>query len=323
MQVVAVDKTLITKRVACVGVGLIGHGWATLFAWKGYDVAIYDINDASTRKALHGIKQNLILLSKEDLLGKESLEACYRRVKVAKSLDVAVSDAQYIQESVYEKYKIKKEVFKMVDRYAPKDAIIASSSSTLKMTNIQKSANNPERCVLVHPWNPTYLMPLVEIVSGKKTSKETVKNAKEFMTKLGKVAIVQKKEVNGTIGNRLAAALWREAIDLVYKDVAELEDIDKAVNAGPGMRWAIIGPHLSYHLGGGSGGIEYYLHHIGPTMASRWRTLAKWTSIPPAAEKKIIEGMKRTKILKEKSIDEVMEWRDRRLAILLKSLYDQ
>jgi len=316
-------KTSTPKQVACVGVGLIGHGWATLFAWKGYDVAIYDASDVSTRKALSRIKQNLVFLRKEGLLKRDSPEACFRRIKVSKNIDDAVNNSQYIQESVYEKYKTKKEVFKMIDRFAPKNAIIASSSSTLKMSNIQKSADSPERCILVHPWNPTHLMPLVEIVAGKKTSKKTVEVTKEFMTKLGKVAIVQKKEVNGTIGNRLAAALWREAIDLVYKGVVELEDIDKAVNAGPGMRWAVIGPHLSYHLGGGSGGIEYYLHHIGPTMASRWRSLAKWVAIPQAAENKIVEGVKKTKILQEKSIDDVVKWRDKRLALLLKSLYNQ
>jgi len=310
------------KRIACIGVGLIGHGWATLFAWKGCEVEIYDSSDVSLSKALSRIKQNLEFLNKEGLLEKESPEICYERIKVSNNIEEAVSNAEYIQESVYEKYKVKREVFKSIDRFAPYHAIIASSSSTLKITNIQKVTNNPERCILVHPWNPTHLMPLVEVVPGRRTSKETIKIAKELMTNLGKVAIVQKKEVNGTIGNRLAAALWREAIDLVYKGVAELEDIDKAVMAGPGMRWAVIGPHLSYLLGGGSGGIEYYLHHIGPTMASRWRTLAKWTSIPPIAEKNMIKGIMETKIVQEKSLEDIVKWRDERLATILKDFYN-
>ncbi|HIE14102.1 TPA: hypothetical protein EYP70_02405 [Candidatus Bathyarchaeota archaeon] len=125
------------------------------------------------------------------------------------------------------------------------------------------------------------------------------------------------------MGNRLAAALWREAIDLVDKGVAELEDVDKAVSAGPGLRWAILGPHLSYHLGGGNGGIEHYLQHLGPAMESRWKSLAKWTSLSSSMKKRIIEGIKRSERARKKSLEELIRWRDEKLGNLLKVLYEE
>jgi len=309
------------NKILCVGAGLIGQGWATLFSWKGYEVILQDLKEETLEYALVQIRRNLEFLAEKKLLENESCDDCLGRIRVTTDLAEAVLDIDYVQESVFESYDVKKEVFKLIDAAAPPDTIIASSSSTLKMSVIQKATKRPERCIVAHPWNPPHLMPLVEIIPGKKTSRETVEATKQFMARLGKVPVIQKKEVAGTIGNRLAAALWREAIDLVYKGVAELEDVDKAVSAGPGIRWAILGPHLSYHLGGGKGGIEYYLHHLGPAMAARWRTLATWTSIPKSAEKKVIEGVKRTRIVQEKPAEEIVKWRDEKLVELLKILY--
>lgn len=309
------------NKVACVGAGLIGHGWATLFSWKGYEVTLQDLREDALENALSQIGRNLEFLADHELLGAESCEGCLGRIRITTDLEDAVGEANYVQESVYESYKVKKEVFKSMDAVAPPDTILASSSSTLKMSVIQRATGRPDRCVVAHPWNPPHLMPLVEIIPGRETSTETIEATKELMTKLGKVAVVQKKEVSGTIGNRLAAALWREAIDIVDRGVAGLEDVDKAVSAGPGIRWAILGPHLSYHLGGGKGGMEYYLRHLGPAMAARWRTLATWTSIPSSAERMLIEGIRDMKLVQENSFGEITEWRDKKLVELLKALY--
>ncbi len=309
------------NKVACVGAGLIGHGWATLFSWKGYEVTLQDLKKDALENALSQIRRNLEFLAEHELLGAESCENCLGRIRITTDLEGAVSEADYVQESVYESYKVKNEVFKSMDAMAPPDTILASSSSTLKMSIIQRATHRPYRCIVAHPWNPPHLMPLVEIIPGRKTSTETIKATKELMTKLGKVPVVQKKEVSGTIGNRLAAALWREAIDLVRRGIAELEDVDKAVSAGPRIRWAILGPHLSYHLGGGTGGIEYYLRHLGPAMAARWRTLATWTSIPSSAERMLIKGIRDMKLVQENSFGEIAEWRDKKLVELLKALY--
>ncbi|MCD6530362.1 3-hydroxyacyl-CoA dehydrogenase family protein [Candidatus Bathyarchaeota archaeon] len=308
-------------KVACVGAGLIGRGWATLFAWRGYRVTLQDLKDEILENASFQIRRNLEFLAKKGLLKDESWKDCFRRIDFTTDIEDAVSEADYVQESVYEDYKVKKEVFRLMDAAAPPHAILASSSSTLKMSVIQEATEKPERCVIVHPWNPPHLMPLVEIVPGEKTSPETLRKTRSFMIKLGKVTVVQKKETVGTIGNRLAAALWREAIDLVYRGIAEVEDIDKAVSASLGIRWAVLGPYLSYHLGGGKGGIEYYLRHLGPAMENRWRTLATWTSIPSSAERKIIQGVKNMSLVKGKSMDEISEWRDEKIVELLKILY--
>lgn len=308
-------------KIACVGAGLIGRGWATLFAWKGYKVTLHDLKDKVLEDASSQIRRNLEFLAEKRLLNEGSWKDCFRRIDFTTDIVEAIRDADYVQESVYEDYKVKKEVFKLMDSAAQPHTILASSSSTLKMSVIQEATEKPDRCVIAHPWNPPHLMPLVEVVPGKKTSPEIVRKTKDFMTKLGKVAVVQKKETVGTIGNRLAAALWREAIDLVYRGVAEVEDIDKAVSASLGIRCAVLGPYLSYHLGGGIGGIEYYLRHLGPAMENRWRTLAKWTSMPPLAEKKIVQGVKEMEIVKEKSVDELSRWRDEKLVELLKVLY--
>jgi len=298
------------KKLACIGTGLIGQGWASLFAWKGYKVILQDLKEDILDQALYQTRRNLEFLAEKGLLKGDACEDSLRRVEVTTNLEEAVRDADYVQESVFERYKVKKEVFKMMDAAASPHAILASSTSTLKMTTIQKVVDGPERCIIAHPWNPPHLMPLVEIIPGKKTSHETVEATREFMAKLGKVPVLQKKEVSGTIGNRLAAALWREAIDLVDKGVAELEDVDKAVSAGPGTRWAVLGPHLSYHLGGGRQGIDYFIRHLGPAMAARWRSLATWAAMSPSVEKKIINGVKGTKLIQEKPIEEIVRWRD-------------
>ena len=311
------------NKVTCIGAGLIGQGWTTLFTWKGFEVTLQSRKKKTIDYAMSQIRRNLEFLVESRLLGRNSCKECLERIKTTTDLVRAVNEADFVQESVYESYEVKKEVFKLMDATVPPNTILASSSSTLNMTVIQKTTNKPGRCIVAHPWNPPHLMPLVEIIPGKETSKETIKTTKEFMNRLGKVPVVQKKEVVGTIGNRLAAALWREAIDLVDKGVAELEYIDKAVSAGPGIRWAILGPHLSYHLGGGKKGIEHYLRHLGPAMSARWSKLATWTSIPPPAEKKIIQGIKQMKLTKKMSVEEISELRDKTLAELLRILYGE
>lgn len=310
------------KKVACVGAGLIGQGWASLFSWKGHEVALHDTTEGILSHAFGQIRRNLEFLAEKGLSRERTLEEALGRIKVTTSLKRAVEEADYIQESVFESYKVKKDIFRQMDAASSPDAVLASSTSTLRMTTIQKVVKRPERCIVAHPWNPPHLMPLVEIIPGKRTSTVTIVSTREFMEQLGKVPVLQKKEVPGTIGNRLAAALWREAINLVDKGVAELEEVDKAASAGPGIRWAILGPHLSYHLGGGQGGIEHFISHLGPAMEARWRSLAAWTSIPQSAKKKLVEGVKNAKLIREKPMNEVARWRDEKLVELLKVLYD-
>ena len=184
------------------------------------------------------------------------------------------------------------------------------------MTEIQKVTTRPQRCVLVHPVLPVYLIPLVEIAGGDQTSPETLSASYDFMKKLGKVPVLLKREVPGYIVNRLQAALLREAIDLIDKDVASAEDVDKAFCMGIGLRDPIIGPFLRTHLAGG--GVERFLEHLSQSYRYRWETMETWTSIPPSAAKKMISGVKEMKVVRTKTLEEIKNWRDKMLIKLLR-----
>ena len=297
------------RRIACVGAGLIGHSWATLFAVKGISVNLQDLKEEILTNALTKIKSNLDFLAEKGVIRSEEAEKALRRIKTTTSLSDAVKDADYVQESVFESYEVKKKIFSEMDAEAPPEAILASSSSALLMSEIQKAAAKPERCLIAHPFNPPHLIPLVELVPGEKTSSETIKTTYEFMLKLGKVPVVLKKEVPGYIANRLSIRLYQEAVDLVDTGVATVEDVDRALSAGPGIRWAIMGPHLTYHLGGGPGGIEHWFETFGQAFFS------------PSSAKKVIEGVKEMEIVKTKSMGELVRWRDEKLVELLKIIY--
>ena len=296
------------RRVACVGAGLVGHGWATLFAVKGMSVNLQDFREEILAEALTKIESNVDFLAGKSVIRRGEAEVALRRIRTTTSLSEAVKDADYVQESVFESIEVKKQVFGEMDAEAPPEAILASSSSALLISEIQEATTKPERCLITHPFNPPHLIPLVELVPGNKTSPQVIKATYEFMLKLGKVPVVLKKEVPGYIANRLSRRLYEEAVDLVDEGVATVEDVDRALSAGPGIRWAIMGPHLTYHLGGGPGGIEHWFDTFGQ-------------SFRPSAAKKVIEGVKEMEIVKRKSMEELVRWRDEKLVELLKIIY--
>ncbi len=306
------------ERVACVGAGLVGQGWAALFALNGYAVVLEDLTEEKLDKAIGRVEAHMRFLAEAGLGG--DVDAALGRIETTTSIAEAVAEADFVQESVYESYEVKKAVYAEMDEAAPADAILASSTSGLLMTEIQKAARrHPERCIVAHPWNPTHLVPLVELCPGELTSEETTRRTYALMEGIGKVPVVLRKEVPGFIANRLAAALWREALDLVDKEVASVEDVDRAVRAGPGIRWAIMGPYLTYHLGGGPGGIEYLMRHIGVKKAKWLETMAKWTVTPESAVEKAIRGV--ADMVGDKSLEELERWRDERLVELLRLLW--
>ena len=309
------------QRVACVGSGIIGQEWATLFSAAGLEVMLQDVNEILVKKSLKGVTSNLVFLETNHILKKGEAGAALKRIKMSTCIHEAVGRADYVQESVPDDYAMKKRVFKEMDAAAPHHAILASSSSGLLMTEIQKVTTRPERCVLVHPILPLYLIPLVEIAGGDHTSRETLSAAYDFMKKLGKVPVLLKREVPGYIVNRFQAALLREAIDLIDKDVASAEDVDKAFCMGIGLRDPIIGPFLRIHLAGG--GVEKFLEHLSQSYRYRWETMENWTSIPPSAEKKMIKAVKKMKVVRTKSLEEIRAWRDRMLIKLLKVMRER
>jgi len=306
------------KRVACVGSGLVGQGWASLFALAGYRVTLVDVNENILGAALTRVEEKMRFLEEAGLA--KGAKRASKRLSTTTNMTEAVGGADFVQESVFESYPAKKEVYAKMDEAADQRVILSSSSSGLMMSEIQKAAKwHPERCIVSHPWNPSYLVPLVELSPGDRTSPETVKRTYELMEDIDKVPVVLKREVPGFIANRLSAALWREALNLVDMGVATVEDVDKAVVNGPGLRWAIMGPYLTYHLGGGKGGIEYLLRHIDVSKAKWLETMAKWTETPESAVEKAVKGVHELASVKNHSYDELEEWRDSQLVDILRS----
>jgi len=308
-------------KVSVIGAGVIGAGWATLLATKGYKVNFYTEKRETLEKGLDKVRGYLNSLKEIGMINNYT-EEYMKNIHVTTKIDEAINNTDFVLEAIIEDYEAKKKLFNYLDNYLDKDIIIASSTSGLLMTEIQKAMHRyPERGVIAHPWNPPHLLPLVEIVPGEKTSKETLDTTKSFMESLDRVVVVLKKEIPGFIGNRLAFALFREAVNLVDEGIATVEDIDKVMTAAIGLRWAFMGPFLTYHLGGGGGGIEYFFSRGFGYGANEWmHTLAKWDKFPYTAVKKVIEQMKEYEKIKGKSFQELSKWRDEMLVRVYKAV---
>jgi 3-hydroxypropionate dehydrogenase (NADP+) len=262
------------------------------------------------------IKSNLLFLEANDLLQTGKTDVALNKIKTTENFAEAVCQADYIQEAVFDDYEVKKQVFKEMDNRAPKTAILASSTSGLLMTEIQKVVTRPERCVLAHPYLPVHLMPLVEVVGGAQTSSETLTTTYSFIEKIGKTPVLLKKEVPGFIVNRLQSALLREAIDLVDSGVADAEQVDKAFCISAGLRGALIGPLLRAYLAGD--GIERFLRNYSRSYQIRWKSMASWNSISDRAADAIIKSVNEMEIVSTKSLKELKDWRDEMLVKILK-----
>ncbi len=304
------------KKVACVGSGLIGQGWATLFLAKGYEVTLQDLSEDLLKSATEQVALNLNFMESNGLLQKGKVTPAGKHIRTTIELAEAVRGADYIQECVFDNYPVKKEVFKELDALVPADTIIASSSSGLLMSEIQTVVTRPGRCVLTHPFLPVHLIPLVEIVGGGQTSPQTVQIAYDLMVKLGKVPVRLKREVSGYIVNRLQAAILREAVDLVATGVASAEEVDRAFCMGMGMRDPFIGPLLRAHLAGD--GIENFLENYSDSYRVRWESMATWKSVSPLMREALVKKVKAMPIVRENSLDQIKNWRDRMLVEMLK-----
>jgi 3-hydroxyacyl-CoA dehydrogenase len=308
------------ERVACVGAGLIGQGWATLFAAKGFDVILHDIDSAVLRASVRVIRENIAFLEQHGFLEQGAAAPSYDRIKTTTNLAEAVQGADYVQESVFDDYPIKKQVFAEMDAVAPEQAILASSASGLLMTEIQRVTQRPERCVLVHPILPVHLIPVVEIVGGEQTSAGSVEAACALMRRLGKTPVLLQREVPGYIVNRLQAALLREAIDLVAKGVATVEDVDQAFCKGIGLRDPFLGPFMRIHLV--ANGIERFEERYAQSYHYRWSSMDTWTEIPPGAFEEIVAGTRAMEKVGTNTVKEIMGWRDDMLVKLMKLLQE-
>ncbi len=310
------------QNVSCVGAGVIGYSWALYFALKKLTVSIYDISSEALNLAKDRVEESLNSLILNQVVTSLEKDEILSRIHYTLSIEEAVKDAQFIVEAVPEDYEIKRNLIKEIEKYTSNDTIIASSTSGLLITEIAKDAMYPERFIGGHPYNPPHLIPLVEITKGEKTTDEVVKTAKEFYTLIGKEPVVLQKEALGFICNRIQMALYREVCDLIMRGVCTIEDADKAVTYGPGLRWGIMGPSLVFQLGGGEHGIAGLLQHLHPSIDLWLQDMADFKSIPMEFAKIAQEGVNEEIKNRPQEIgnnnESLREYRDKMLIELLK-----
>jgi len=292
--------------IAILGCGLIGESWAGLMTAHGHDVVLWD----PARDALAGIEQRVSALRNEVRSASGDAFPDEGHVRIAATLEEAVYDAGWIQENAPEKLTLKHNLYRQIEA-ANAQAPIASSTSSITWSDLSSALSNPSRLLTAHPFNPPHLMPLVEIYTPDAGLRA---RAVAFYTSLGREAVTLNKDAVGHIANRLASALWREAVYLVAEGIADVETVDRALVHGPGLRWSVIGAHMAYHLGGGPGGIEAYLRHLGPSQQRRWESLGA-PSLTPEVCKLLIEGIEAE--AGGRSLPELAAARDRALIAAL------
>jgi carnitine 3-dehydrogenase len=257
------------RRVGVVGAGVIGGGWALHYLRMGLDVDVYDPAPRARSDLLRMLEVTWPLLERMGLRPGASPG----RIRFHSDLAAAVCGADMVQESSPEDSTVKRAVLAAVDRAAPPDVVIASSTSGFAMTMLQADCAHPERCVVGHPFNPPYLIPLVEVVGGEQTGPAAVDWLTAFYAAMGKRPLRLSRELPGFVGNRLQEAMWREALHMVAAGEATVEEIDEAIAYGPGLRWAQMGPCLTFHLAGGSAGMARMLDHFGAALLEPWTRL--------------------------------------------------
>lgn len=259
------------KTVTIVGTGDIGASWACLFLAHGVNVVATDIRDGAEcglREAVNVLRPSLA----DNMLRRTSGSLTFKS-----NLEEACRDADFVQENAIEKMSAKIDLIQQIDAVTRPDVVIASSSSAISVTDMQSQCQFPQRVVLGHPFNPPHLVPLVELTGGEKTTEEFIVKAEQFYSKMGKIPVRLKKEIYGHIANRMQAAIFREAIYLLESGVASAQDIDRAVSEGPGLRWACMGPFLTYYLAGGSKGMQGFWDKFATMQEKLWNDLGDCT----------------------------------------------
>ena len=257
------------KRTAILGAGVIGASWAALFLAAGHRVAIFDPMDGAETSVRALIDRAWPTLDALRMTARGDVEAVTFHSDPAD----AVAGASFVQESVPERLPMKHDLYARIEDALEADAIVASSASGLTLTEMQGGWRDPSRFVLGHPFNPPHLIPLVEVMGNARTAEGVVEQAQAVYEDAGKITIRIDREVPGHVANRLQAALWREAIHLVKEGVASVEDVDKAVWAGPGLRWAAMGPTTLFHLAAGEGGMAEFCDRYADSFNRWWDDL--------------------------------------------------
>ena len=304
-------------RAAIIGGGVIGGGWAARFLLSGWDVRIYDPHpDAESIVAsiLENARQSAPALADARLPAEGSLV-------FASDITAAVEDADWIQESVPEVLATKHKVIAEIQGAAPVTAIIGSSTSGFKASELQQGAARPEQIMVTHPFNPVYLLPLIEVVASPETDPSLAQRAAELLTSIGMKPLPVTKEIDAHIADRFLESVWREALWLVKDDIATTEEIDDAIRFGFGLRWAQMGLFETYRLAGGDEGMAHFIRQFGPALQWPWSRL---TDVPELDEDLV------TKIATQSdaqsgahSIQELAQIRDRNLVGILRALKER
>nr|WP_298411080.1 L-carnitine dehydrogenase [uncultured Halomonas sp.] len=259
-----------SKQFSVIGTGVIGNGWISRALAQGFDVVAFDPMEGAEARTRNAVKNAWPSLEKLGLADGAS----QARLRFVDSLEEAVENADLVQENVPERLELKREILAKLDAAAPSATIIGSSTSGFKPTDLQQDCiNAPGRVIVAHPFNPVYLLPLVELVGGEATTPAQMETAQALYRDMAMRPLVVRKEIEGHIADRLMEALWREALHLVNDGVATTEEIDAAVVYGCGLRWSLMGTFLTFHLAGGDAGMRHMLEQFGPALKLPWTKL--------------------------------------------------
>lgn len=307
----------IPRKVAVIGAGDIGVGWAALCASAGWPVAIFDANAQRMAGAVDEVARRTRALVALERAPEGVVERGLHDLQQAASLADAVKDADWVIEAIHEDVQAKQKLLQAIEQAASGEALISSSSSGLPPTEIFGRCRRLDRCLVTHPLNPPELIPLVEVVPEGRTSAASMTRAVEYLRALGRFPIVLKKSVPGYVVGRVSAAVWRECIDLVLQGVISVDDLDRAVSLGPAIGWAAAGPHLTYHLAAGEGGIRIFTQHLLASFESWWQQLAHWAQLDPDQQRALIASIEKAY---KGQVEFLREARDRRLSAILIAL---
>ena len=297
------------KKVAVIGTGVIGVGWIIRCLAHNKIVYAFDKDLKLKNSLIKEIKRTWPFVKKLFKKNKLNLKNFYYYTSLEKTL----KDADFIQECATENYDLKIKLMSIIGNYAKPNAIISSSSSGLLPTRIYSKCKNPQRSLIGHPFNPVYLLPAVEIVPGKKTSTKCLNQAKKFYKSISMNPILVKKELPGYLSDRLQEALWREGLHIINEGYATTEDLDRAIEDGPGLRWSLMGTFLTFHLAGGKAGMKHMLEQFGPALKLPWTKL-KAPKLTKNLSSRIISGTKNQS--KGKSVSMISNIRDEYLVEL-------
>ncbi len=278
------DAAVPIERAAIVGCGVIGAAWASRMLLNGIDVAISDPSPDAER-ILSEVLANAVA-AYDDLGFPTDQQGEWR---IATSVADAVADVEFVQESVPERIDVKVAVFAEIEAAVGNDVIVASSTSGLRPTEMQSAMAHPERLVVGHPYNPVYLLPVVEVVGGERTAQGSIERAQHIYTSIGMKPVHVRVEIDAFIGDRLLEAVWREALWMIADGVATTQEIDDVMTHGFGLRWAQMGLFETYRVAGGDGGFRHFMNQFGPTLGLPWTKLMDTPEFTPELVDTIVE----------------------------------